>query len=53
MKQQWLRMMLFLTACIATLVLGVSIFGEKKYAFITVGLVMLACLFLVSGFDKR
>lgn len=53
MKQQWLRMIMFLTACIATLVLGVSIFGEKKYAFITVGLVMLACLFLVSGFDKR
>lgn len=52
-KQQWLRMIMFLTACIATLVLGVSIFGEKKYAFISVGLVMLACLFLVSGFDKR
>lgn len=52
-KRQWLRMMMFLAACIATLVIGVSIFEEKKYAFISVGLVVLACLFLVSGFDKR
>ena len=52
-KRQWLRMMMFLAACIATLVIGVSIFEEKKYAFISVGLVVLACLFLVFGFDKR
>ncbi len=44
---------MFLIACIGMLIIGVSVFDEKKYAFISVGFTLLACMFLVSGFDKR
>lgn len=52
-NRQWIRITIFLAACILTLGIGVGIFEEKRYAFISVGLTILACLFLVSGFDKR
>lgn len=50
---QWLRLLAFLFCCILFLWLGVRVFQEKRYAFISLGLTILACLFLVSGFDKK
>lgn len=48
-----MRIVLFLIGCILTIFLGVSIFAEKQYAFISLILSVLSCAFLVSGFDKR
>lgn len=48
-----MRIVLFLTGCILTIFLGVSIFAEKQYAFISLILAVLSCTFLISGFDKR
>lgn len=48
-----MRIVIFLAGCILTVWLGVSIFAEKQYAFISLILAVLSCMFLITGFDKR
>ena len=52
-NRKGIRILLFLLGCVLILWIGVYILREKRYAFISLGLTVLACWFLISGFDRR
>ncbi len=52
-KSPYLKIPLFLLLCILALLIGVFVFHEKRYAFVSLGIAVLSCLFLVSGFDRK